>query len=163
MALIGGLTALSNGQEKGWASDYIHSCEAFSVVGLVMFIAIELAVEHPLLDLRLLLIRNYTLSIVLAVFRAVGLFGSVFLFPIFLQTLMGYTPVHAGLWMLPNALAVGVTMPIAGRLADRYSPALLTGLGCVLVGCSLVVFGPLDPMSDWTLLVLPQLVRGAGL
>jgi DHA2 family multidrug resistance protein len=103
------------------------------------------------------------LSIVLAVFRAVGLFGSVFLFPIFLQTLMGYTPVHAGLWMLPNALAVGVTMPIAGRLADRYSPALLTGLGCVLVGCSLVVFGHLDPMSDWTLLVLPQLVRGAGL
>jgi len=84
MALIAGLTALSNGQEKGWQSDYIHICEAFTVVGLVMFIAIELAVEHPLLDLRLFLIRNYLLSILLAVFRAVGLFGSVFLFPIFL-------------------------------------------------------------------------------
>ena len=92
-----------------------------------------------------------------------GLFGSVFLFPIFLQTLMGYTPVHAGLWMLPNALAVGVTMPIAGRLADRYSPALLTGLGCILVGSSLIQFGRLDPMSGWPLLVLPQLTRGAGL
>jgi DHA2 family multidrug resistance protein len=163
MALIAGLTALSNGQEKGWESDYIHICEAFSVVGMVMFIAVELAVEHPLLDLRLLLIRNYTLSIVLAVFRAVGLFGSVFLFPIFLQNLMGYTPVHAGLWMLPNALAVGITMPIAGRLADRYSPAVLAGLGCVLVGSSLLQFGRLDPMSDWPMLVLPQLTRGAGL
>src|SRR5664280_1727682 len=156
MALVAGLTALSNGQEKGWHSDYIHICEAIAVVGLVMFIAIEQAVEHPLLDLRLFLIRNYLLSILLAVFRAVGLFGSVFLFPIFLQTLMGYTPVHAGLWMLPNALAVGVTMPIAGRLADRYSPAVLTGLGCVMVGSSLILFGQLDPMSDWTMLVLPM-------
>jgi MFS transporter, DHA2 family, multidrug resistance protein len=163
MALVAGLTALSNGQEKGWQSDYIHVCEAFAVIGTVMFITVELAVEHPLLDLRLFLIRNYTLSILLAVFRAVGLFGSVFLFPIFLQNLMGYTPVHAGLWMLPNALAVGVTMPIAGRLADRYSPALLTGLGCVLVGSSLIQFGRLDPMSGWPLLVLPQLTRGAGL
>ena len=163
MALIAGLTALSNGQEKGWQSDYIHICEAVSVIGLVMFVTVELAIEHPLLDLRLLLIRNYLLSILLAVFRAVGLFGSVFLFPIFLQNLMGYTPVHAGLWMLPNAVAVGLTMPLAGRLADRYSPALLTGLGCVLVGSSLIQFGRLDPMSGWPLLVLPQISRGAGL
>jgi len=120
-------------------------------------------VEHPLLDLRLFLIRNYLLSILLAIFRAIGLFGSVFLFPIFLQNLMGYTPVNAGLWMLPNALAVGLTMPLAGRLADRYSPAALTAFGCVLVGSSLILFGRLDPMSDWTLLVLPQIGRGAGL
>jgi DHA2 family multidrug resistance protein len=163
MALIAGLTALSNGQEKGWQSDYIHICEAFTVIGLVMFVAVELAIEHPLLDLRLFLIRNYLLSILLAVFRAVGLFGSVFLFPIFLQNLMGYTPVHAGLWMLPNAVAVGLTMPLAGRLADRYSPAILTLIGCVLVGSSLIQFGQLDPMSGWPLLVLPQLSRGAGL
>jgi DHA2 family multidrug resistance protein len=163
MALIAGLTALSNGQVKGWHSDYIYVCEALTVVGLVMFIAVELTVEHPLLDLRLFLIRNYVLSILLAVFRAIGLFGSVFLFPIFLQNLMGYTPVIAGLWMLPNAVAVGLTMPLAGRLADRYSPAALTAMGCVLVGSSLIVFGLLDPLSDWTLLVLPQIGRGAGL
>jgi MFS transporter, DHA2 family, multidrug resistance protein len=163
MAIIAGLTALSNGQIKGWHSEYIHVCEAITVVGVVMFIPVELTTEHPLLDLRLFLIRNYTLSILLAVFRAIGLFGSVFLFPIFLQNLMGYTPVEAGLWMLPNALAVGLTMPLAGKLADRYSPAMLTTVGCVLVGASLVVFGRLDPLSDWTLLVLPQLGRGAGL
>jgi DHA2 family multidrug resistance protein len=163
MALIAGLTALSNGQVKGWQSDYIHVCEALTVVGLVMFIAVELTVEHPLLDLRLFLIRNYLLSIVLAIFRAVGLFGSVFLFPIFLQNLMGYTPVQAGLWMLPNAVAVGLTMPLAGWLADRYSPAVLTTMGCILVGSSLIVFGLLDPLSQWPMLVLPQIGRGAGL
>ncbi|HUJ43661.1 MAG TPA: DHA2 family efflux MFS transporter permease subunit [Opitutaceae bacterium] len=163
MALIFGLTALSNGQVKGWHSDYIHVCEAVTAVGLAMFIAVEMTVEDPLLDLRLFLIRNYLLSMLLAIFRAIGLFGSIFLFPIFLQNLMGYTPVHAGFWMLPNALAVGLTMPLAGRLADRYSPAVLTAVGAGLVGGSLMVFGQLDPMSEWPLLVLPQIGRGAGL
>lgn len=163
MALIAGLTALSNGQEQGWHSTYIHICEAFTIVGAVMFIAIELDVQHPILDLKLFLIRNYSLSILLAVFRAVGLFGSVFLLPIFLQNLMGYTVVHAGLWMMPGAVAVGLTMPIAGRLADRYSPRILTSMGCALVGISLFVFGWLDPLSSGYMIVLPQLVRGVGL
>jgi len=163
MALVAGLTALSNGQEKGWQSGYIHTCEAISAVGLIMFIAVELAVEHPIIDLKLFLLRNFTLSIALAVFRAVGLFGSVFLLPIFLQNLMGYTPVRAGLWMLPAAIAVAITMPIAGRLADRYSPALLTAAGCLLAGTSLILFGRLDPMSGWAMIVLPQIVRGIGL
>jgi MFS transporter, DHA2 family, multidrug resistance protein len=163
MALIAGLTALSNGQTKGWDSDYIHICEAITVVGAVMFIAVELAVEQPILDLRLFLIRNYLLSNLLAIFRAIGLFGSVFLFPIFLQNLMGYTPVEAGLWMLPGAVAVGLTMPVAGWLADRYPPAALTTVGCLLVGSSLLIFGLLDPLSQWPMLVLPQVTRGAGL
>ena len=163
MALIAGLTALSNGEVKGWQSDYIRACEAITVVGLVMFIAIELAVEHPLLDLRLFIIRNYLLSILVSMSRAVGLFGSIFLFPIFLQNLMGYAPVDAGLWMLPGAVAVGLVMPLAGRLGDRYSPAALTALGCVIVGSSLILFGHLDPLSRWPMLVLPQLGRGAGL
>lgn len=163
MLLIGGLTALSNGQEKGWYSPYIRTCEAVSAFGFVMFIAAELAAEHPLLDLRLFLLRNYWLATVLAVFRAIGLFGSVFLFPIFLQNLMGYTPVQAGLWMIPGAIGVGITMPIAGRLADRYSPALLTAAGCLLVGISLLYFGRLDPLSDRTTIVVPQVIRGVGL
>ncbi len=163
MALIAGLTALSNGQDKGWDSTYIHVCEVFAVIGAVMFVAVELTVASPLLDLRLFVIRNYSLSVLLAIFRAVGLFGSVFLLPIFLQNLMGYTTVQAGLWMMPGAVAVGLTMPLAGRLADRYSPRMLTVVGCTLTGLSLIAFGDLDPRSGWAMLILPQLVRGAGL
>ena len=163
LALIAGLTALSNGQEKGWDSNYIHVCEALTVVGIVMFLAIELSVRQPLVDLRLYLIRNFWLSSLLAVFRAVGLFGSVFLLPIFLQRLMGYTTIQAGLWMIPGAVAVGLTMPVGGRLADRYSPAFLAATGCILVVVSLVLFGRLDPLSQWPMLVFPQVLRGMGL
>jgi MFS transporter, DHA2 family, multidrug resistance protein len=163
MALVASLTALSNGQEKGWGSSYVHVCEAFTIIGSVMFIAVELAVEHPLIDLRLFLIRNYALCISLAVFRAIGLFGSIFLFPIYLQTLMGYTTIQAGLWMIPGALAVGFTMPLAGRMADRYSPQFLAATGSVLAGISLIMFGYLDPLSGSLMLVGPQVIRGAGL
>ncbi len=163
MALVAGLIALSNGQEKGWHSTYIHICEVFTVIGAVMFIGIELEAKNPLIDLKLFLIRNYSLSMILAIFRAIGLFGSVFLMPIFLQTLMGYTTMQAGLWMMPGAIAVGFTMPVAGRLADRYSPSILTTIGSALVGGSLLVFGYLDPLSGWSVIVLPQLVRGIGL
>ena len=76
---------------------------------------------------------------------------------------MGYTPMQAGLWMIPGAIAVGVTMPIAGRLADRYSPAMLTAAGCLLVGGSLLQFGELDPLSSSTMIIMPQVVRGFGL
>jgi len=163
MALIAGIIALSNGQEEGWDSNYIHICEAFTIVGTVMFVAIELAVDHPLVDLRLFLIRNYALSIILTIFRSIGLFGSVFLLPIFLQNLMGYTTVQSGWWLIPGAVAVGVTMPIAGRLADRYSPRVLVTTGTVMVGISLIMFGWLDPLSGWLMLVGPQVVRGIGL
>ncbi len=124
MALVAGLIALSNGQEKGWDSTYIRVCYALSVVGHGdVPRQSRPRCAHPLLDLALFKARNYTLSIVLAIFRAVGLFGGVFLLPIFLQNLVGYTTIQAGMWMMPGAVAVGLTMPIAGRLADRYGPA----------------------------------------
>lgn len=163
MFLVGSLTALSNGQEKGWDSDYIRVCEVFAAVGFVMFMSIELSAAHPLLNLRLFLIRNYFLTVLLSIFRSVGLFGSVFLFPLFLQLVMGFTPIQAGMWMIPNAVSVGLMMPVAGRLADRYSPKSLTVVGCVTVGASLIFFGNLDPLSQWPMLVLPQIVRGFGL
>lgn len=163
LGLVAALTALSEGQTKGWHSEYIHVCEALTVIGFVMFIAVELAVEHPLLDLRLFIIRNYGLSVVLSIIRAIGLFGSVFLFPLFLENIMGYTPIDAGLWMIPGAVAVGITMPLAGRMADRYRPSYLAAAGSLLVAIYLFFFALLDPLSGWHLLVWPQVIRGVGL
>ena len=163
MALISGLLALAKGEEKGWDSNYIYICLALTIVGLVMFLAIESAIRDPLLDLKLFRLRNFTISMVLAVFRAVGLFGGVFLLPIFLESLIGYTTTQTGLWMMPGALAVGVTMPIAGMLADRYNPRWQTALGIALASFSLFLYSELDPLSSATMIIGPQLIRGVGL
>jgi EmrB/QacA subfamily drug resistance transporter len=163
ITLIAGLTALSNGEEKGWDSNYIRICEAMSLSGLALFVGVELGSENPIVDLRLFLVRNFTISALLSIFRSIGLFGSVFLLPIFLQRLMGFPTVKAGIWMIPNAVAVAVSMPIAGRLADKYSPSILSAFGLVMVGSSLLIFGELDPLSSWQMIVIPQLIRGTGL
>jgi EmrB/QacA subfamily drug resistance transporter len=163
MALIAGLLALSNGQEEGWTSRYIVTCLVLTVIGVVMFLAVEAAVKHPLLPLSLFRYRNFSLSMLLSIFRSVGLFGGVFLLPIFLENLAGYSTIQTGLWMMPNAAAVGVMMPVAGRLADRYNPRWLVAVGTALTGVSLIIYGGLDPRSSAAFVIWPQLVRGTGL
>ena len=164
LALITALLALSNGQEKGWSSDYVLWNAGLAVVGFVMFIAVESAREHPLLDLELFRIRNYSLVMVLAVFRSVGLFGGVFLLPIFLERLAGYTTIDTGLWMMPGALTLVFTMPIAGRMADRYHPAVLATIGTFVTGGVAVhVRLARSDQSSAFVIIGPQIVRGFGL
>ena len=163
LALVTGLLALSKGQEKGWTSDYILICLACSIVGMTMFLTIESFLPNPLLDLKLFMYRNFSLSMILAVFRAVGLFGGVFLLPIFLENLVGYTTIQTGLWMMPGAIAIGIMMPISGRLADNYSPRWLVTIGSLVTGLSLAMYGGLEPRSGAAMLIVPQIFRGAGL
>jgi DHA2 family multidrug resistance protein len=163
LALIAGLLALANGNEKGWSSTYIVTCLVLATIGLVLFLGIESTVEHPLLDLGIFRYRNFSLSMMLAVFRAVGLFGGVFLLPIFLQTLVGYTTFQTGLWLMPGAVTVGLTMPFAGRLADRYGPRWLVTAGILLTASSLFIYGSLDPLSSAAMIIGPQIIRGLGL
>lgn len=163
MALIAGLIALSNGQEKGWSSNYVLMCTAFTLIGLAFFIAIETSIRHPLLDLKLFFVGNFTISILLTIFRAIGLFGGLFLLPIFLENLVGYTAIQAGLWMMPGAVVVGIMMPIAGRLTDKYSYRWLVAIGTTATGVSLILYGNLDPLSGYAEIIGPQVVRGFGL
>ena len=163
MTLIAGLLALSNGQEKGWTSNYVLTCSVVTVVGLIYFIIFETAANYPILDLTLFKIRNFSLSIVLSVFRATGLFGGMFLLPIFLEDLVGYTTVQAGLWMMPTAIVVAIMMPIAGRLSDKYSYRWLVTMGTAVTSVSLILYGNLDPLSGFLDIIGPQILRGIGL
>jgi len=163
VALISGLLAISYGQDKGWTSNYILTCIILSVTCLICFITTESVVEHPLLHLGLFRHRNYSLAMMLAVFRSLGLFGGVFLLPLFLINVVGYTTIQTGLWMMPGAIAVGISMPIAGRLADRRSPRVLVFFGTVVTALGMFLYGNLDPLSSKLGIIGPQVVRGVGL
>jgi len=163
MALISGLLALSKGQEKGWTSNYIVTCFSFTITGFTLFLAFERFTDHPILDLNLFRHRNFSLSMILAIFRAVGLFGGIFLLPIFLEKLVGYSTTRTGMWMMPGAMTIGFMMPIAGRMADRYHPRWLVFFGSMMAGLSLILYGNLDPLSPARMIIGPQLIRGVGL
>lgn len=163
MLLISALLGLSNGQEKGWDSLYVHITEIFSLIGLVGFLALEWSVKKPLLDLGLFQYRNYSITMALAVLRSLALFGGLFLLPIFLENLAGYSTIQTGLWMVPGAVAIAIAFPVAGYLADRMSTRFLAVIGVIFTGISLMLYGYLDPRSGWETIVIPQLLRGAGL
>ncbi len=163
IGLIGALIALANGEEKGWTSDYILTCSAFAFAGMTLFIAAEMNASHPIFDLGLLRYRNYSLALLLGITRAVGLFGGVFLLPIFLENIAGYTTIQTGLLMMPGAVALGLVMPFFGHLSDRYGPRWLVTIGVIVTGGSLLFYGRLDPSMTRFMIIMPQIVRALGL
>jgi EmrB/QacA subfamily drug resistance transporter len=163
LGLVGALIALANGEDKGWTSDYILICYACAFAGMTLFVAAELSATHPLFDLGLLRFRNYTLALLLGISRAVGLFGGVFLLPIFLQNIAGYTTIQTGLLMMPGAVVLGIVMPFIGHLSDKYGPKWLVTIGVIITGCSLLFYGKLDPSMTRFMIIMPQVVRAIGL
>jgi len=124
------LLALSKGQDKGWTSLYIVNLFIFSGFAFVLFVIWELNTSEPLIDIRLLKNKTFTISLISLSIVTVGMFSAVFMIPLFAQSIQGYTPMQTGLMMMPMAVVMGVMMPISGRLFDKIGalPLCLVGL-----------------------------------
>jgi len=146
------LTGLSNGQREGWESDFVVGmfwCATASIAGFVVW---ELTTPQPLVELRVLGNGQFAAAAWVAGLFGAGLFGSVYLVPLFVQTVQGFTPLAAGLVLMPAGLLLGALLPVAGYVSDRV-PArwlILSGLGCFAI--SAWWMGSLDAgTSFWTL------------
>lgn len=157
------LIALSQGQREGWNSDYILSCFALSLCGLIFFIIANLTVKDPIVDLRLFAIPNFLMANIVNFVRAVAIFGSLFLLPLFLQNLLQYTAFGSGIILAPLAITVAIVAPFSGFVSDRIGPRLPLTLGTILVAISLYIFKDLSLNSDYWFLFWPQVLRGVGL
>lgn len=157
------LVALAQGQREGWDSDYILSCLGISLLGLVFFILANLIAKEPIVDLRLFTIPNFLLANIINFVRAVAIFGSLFLLPLFLQNLLQYTAFGSGIILAPLAVTVAIVAPFSGFISDRIGPRLPLTLGTILVALSLYLFKDLSLNSDYWFLFWPQVMRGAGL
>ncbi len=158
------LLALSNGNSAwntgGWTSTYILTCFGISAVGLVIFLTTELTVQHPLIELNLLKNFNFAVSNVVLFLFGMGMFGSTFLLPIYLQNSLGYTPFQAGLVFLPIGILQGLSAPIAGIFSDKYSPKIPAILGLVLMAITFYQFSFLSFMTEKAQIMFPLYIRG---
>jgi len=125
VGLFGLMTGLANGQREGWASDSIVLRLSVGTAATIAFVLWELKVERPLLDMRMFADRQFAAASVVAFIFGAGMLGSTYLVPIFVQTVQGFTPLLAGLMMMPAGLMLAVIFPTAGRLADMVPPALM--------------------------------------
>jgi EmrB/QacA subfamily drug resistance transporter len=124
------LSGLANGQRLGWESDFVVGALGTATVAGLGFIAWELHVPQPLVQLRVLTVGSFAAAACVAAVFGVGQFGTMYLIPLFVQTVQGLTPLDAGLLLMPGALLLGIFMPLGGHLADRLParPLLMTGL-----------------------------------
>ena len=146
------LTGLSNGQREGWHSDYVLGLFAVATAGAIAFVIWELANPQPLVNLRVFLSVQFTSAAAVACIVGAALFGSTYLVPLFVQTVQHYTPLAAGLLLMPAGLIMGLFMPIGGYLSDRV-PArgiIIAGLLCFVVSSYLLASVDAN-MSFWTI------------
>jgi len=154
------LTGLSNGQREGWDSDFVLGLLAFAAAAGVGFLVWELGVAQPLVELRVLGNGQFTAAALVAFIFGVGLFGTVYLVPLFVQLVQQYTPLAAGLLLMPAGLILGVFMPIAGYMADHTPARILIIAGLVCFGVSSWWLAGVDAnTSFWTIAWLVVLSR----
>ncbi len=130
------LAGLANGQRLGWDSGFVLGAFAVSVCAWAGFLVREQTCRAPLLALGVYKNPRFLAAAVLSFILGMGLFGSTYLIPLFVQTVQGYSPTEAGLMLMPAGLALGLVSPLAGRLADRMPPYSLIIVGLVLFGWS---------------------------
>ncbi len=163
-----GLTALQlfleRGEREDWfESSFIVGTALVALVTLTALVVWELYVEEPVIHFRLLKNVPFTAGTCLGLLFGITLFGSVFILPLFLQRLQGYSVMDSGILQLPRTLIMLVVTPIIGRLYNIIDSRLLVGFGIVLM-----MLGYLD-MAGFTLDVglrqmLPGfLLTGAGM
>ncbi|WP_373323015.1 DHA2 family efflux MFS transporter permease subunit [Desulforamulus aquiferis] len=157
------LLALSEGQDKGWDSQYIVSLLVLSGFTLLLFVLWELYVPNPLIDVRLLLNPVFSASLAATCISTIGLFSAVFLIPIYAQNLLGYTPMETGLLMMPMALVTGLMMPISGKLFDKFGAFWLGFIGMFIVVVITYHLHTLSLDTDYRHLQLLLSIRAVGL
>jgi len=157
------LLALAQGQSKGWDSGYVRTCECLAIIGLAAFILWELRQREPLVDLALFRSSGFSIINLIALIFGVGMFGSTFLLPIFLQNMLGYPALLAGFTLLPAGLVMGVVAPFAGRLSDRIGGKPLVVLGLAVMAFSMYLNSHISLLTSRETIYGWLVLRGIGM
>ncbi len=166
--LVTGIAALQvmldKGQEKDWFSSHlIVILGVIAVVFLIAFVLWELHNPDPVVRFRLLKHRTFAVGVALSAMLGVVLFGSTVLLPLFLQELLGFPAVTAGLWNTPRGIATMAFMPVAGILISRrWDMRRLLFFGSLAASLGALLFAFRDLSAGPWNFVLPEMIMGLG-
>jgi EmrB/QacA subfamily drug resistance transporter len=138
VGLAGLVLALAEGGAIGWTRPIVVVGALACVIGLPLFVAIERRRAYPMFDLRLLADRERAFAFGCAFLIAVARFAVVLLMSLYLQSAAGLDAFHAGLYVLPAAIGLAASSPIAGWLARRYDTRFLASAGVLVVVVGLI-------------------------
>ena len=162
--LFGIVWGLVRGNSVGWGSLEIVGSLTAGLVVLALFVLWELRATAPMLPMRFFRNRTFALTNVASLFMFFGMFGSIFLLAQFFQTVQGYSPLQAGLRILPWTAMPIFIAPIAGAFSDRIGGQRIMAAGLALQALGIAwiatVSSPGMPYSD---VVIPFFISGIGM
>ncbi|MGW0585375.1 DHA2 family efflux MFS transporter permease subunit, partial [Streptomyces sp. NPDC002920] len=162
--LFGIVYALVRGNADGWTSTPVLTGFIAGAVLLVGFVLYELRARHPMLPMRLFRHRSFSAINAASLLMFLGMFGAIFLLSQYLQTVGGYSPMEAGVRMLPWTAMPMIAGPLAGALSDRIggAPVVTVGMALNAVGLGLWALA-VEPQVSYTALLPALIVCGIGM
>ncbi|HEX3222165.1 MAG TPA: MFS transporter [Nocardioides sp.] len=161
LALVYGLTRAGNAA-YGWSDQWTIASLVASVVLLVVFFLVESRVEHPLLPFRIFMNRTRAASFVAMMLLPAAMFSMFFFLSLFIQNVMGYSPLKAGFAFLPFSICIIISAGIVSNLANRIDPRYLAGVGTLMASAALYGFSRLT-VADSGQDVLKSVAQGQPL
>jgi MFS transporter, DHA2 family, multidrug resistance protein len=155
---------LDRGNELDWfGSNYIMSLGVTALFALSVLIVWELTAKHPVIDLSLFLQRNFTVSVLAVSLGYLIFFAGVVLYPLWLQTEMGYTATWAGIASIPLGIMAVILSPIVGRNQHHFDLRLLASFSFVVFAVSCFWQSSYNTYSDIWHLIEPRFLQGMGM
>ena len=155
---------LDKGQEEDWfSSHFIQLLTAVAVIMLLGWLARELMAHHPVVDLRVLKNRTFAAGAALMTIVGFVLYGSMVLLPVWLQTLLGYPALQAGIAMAPRGMGSFLAMPIVGAILPNRDPRKFLAVGLVVSAGTLYQLSRLNLNAGYWEFFWPQFVQGISL
>ena len=160
MFLTGFLMGFSYGQRLGWTSTDILVFFGAGLIGGGGFIYRQLHIPEPLVNLRMFTNTQFALAALIAFFTGCAFLSSTFMLPLFVQQIQHYTPLNAGLMMIPAGLSLFILFPLAGRLSDVVPPQFMIYTGLVAFALAYALLAGADVNTPfWSLVAFTILLR----
>ena len=163
VALTALVLALVEGNAWGWGSAEIITLFALSAVSLVAFVLLEPRVREPMVDFRFFRSKTFLGANVVAFIVTFSMLATFFFIALYMQNILGYSAVEAGVRFLPSTLMIVLIAPLAGRLTDRVGARPLMVAGLSLATLSLLLQTRIDVDTGYGLLLPAFILLGIGM
>jgi EmrB/QacA subfamily drug resistance transporter len=163
LALFLLIFGLIRGNPEGWGSPLILACLLGAAALISAFVAIELRAKYPMLDLSLFRKGAFNGVSAVAFGLSAGMFAMFLYLTIYMQGVLDFSPLEAGLRFLPLTVLGFIVAPISGALSNKIPIRVLLGAGLATVGVGLLLMHGVSPSSGWTTLLAGFLVAGIGI
>jgi MFS transporter, DHA2 family, multidrug resistance protein len=157
------LFGIIEGPEKGWTSDIVLGAFAIAAVALIGFVRWEQRSAHPMLDMSVFRNPRFTSASGTITLTFFALFGSMFLMTQYWQLVHGYSPLEAGVRLVPHAITMMIVAPLSARFVERLGTKHVVAAGLALIALGLALLSTIHATTPYTVVITYFLIMSVGM